>query len=38
MFALVEHTLARGADELRLVAAQDDFDPATPRFRAQRLV
>ncbi|MGH6919457.1 MAG: pyridoxal kinase, partial [Geminicoccaceae bacterium] len=37
MFALVERTLAGGADELRLVAAQDEFDPATPRFRAQRL-
>jgi pyridoxine kinase len=37
MFALVEHTRAQGADELRLVAAQDEFDPPTPRFRAQRL-
>jgi pyridoxine kinase len=37
MFALVAHTLARGADELALVAAQDEFDPSTPRFRAQRL-
>ncbi|HEX5079493.1 MAG TPA: pyridoxal kinase PdxY [Geminicoccaceae bacterium] len=36
-FDLVERTQASGADELRLVAAQDDFDPATPRFRAQRL-
>ena len=38
MFDLVERTRASGADELRLVAAQDAFDPATPRFRAQRLV
>lgn len=37
IFALVERTLVSGADELCLVAAQDDFDPATPRFRAQRL-
>jgi pyridoxine kinase len=37
MFHLVEQTLADGADELRLVAAQDGFDPGTPRFRAQRL-
>lgn len=37
MFALVEQTCAGGADELRLVAAQDHFDPRTPRFRAQRL-
>ena len=37
MFELVERTHARGADELRLVAAQDAFDPPTPRFRAQRL-
>jgi pyridoxine kinase len=37
MFALVERTLAGGADELCLVAAQDGFDPASPRFRAQRL-
>jgi pyridoxine kinase len=37
MFDLVERTQASGADELRLVAAQDAFDPATPRFRAQRL-
>jgi pyridoxine kinase len=37
IFDLVERTQASGADELRLVAAQDAFDPATPRFRAQRL-
>jgi pyridoxine kinase len=37
MFELVERTQASGADELRLVAAQDAFDPPTPRFRAQRL-
>jgi len=37
MFELVERTQASGADELCLVAAQDGFDPATPRFRAQRL-
>jgi pyridoxine kinase len=37
MFDLVERTEASGADELRLVAAQDAFDPQTPRFRAQRL-
>ena len=37
MFGLVERTQASGADELCLVAAQDGFDPATPRFRAQRL-
>jgi pyridoxine kinase len=37
MFDLVERTQAVGADELRLVAAQDAFDPPTPRFRAQRL-
>ena len=37
MFDLVERTRASGADELCLVAAQDGFDPATPRFRAQRL-
>jgi len=37
MFDLVERTAASGADELCLVAAQDGFDPATPRFRAQRL-
>jgi pyridoxine kinase len=37
MFALVERTQASGADELCLVAAQDAFDPATPRFCAQRL-
>jgi pyridoxine kinase len=37
MFALVERTVASGADELCLVAAQEDFDPAIPRFRAQRL-
>jgi len=37
MFDLVERTRASGADELRLVAAQDAFDPPTPRFRAQRL-
>jgi pyridoxine kinase len=37
MFDLVERTEASGADELRLVAAQDAFDPTTPRFRAQRL-
>jgi pyridoxine kinase len=37
MFSLVERTLASGADELCLVAAQDGFDPARPRFRAQRL-
>jgi len=37
MFTLVERTHASGADELCLVAAQDDFAPATPRFRAQRL-
>jgi pyridoxine kinase len=37
MFDLVERTQASGADELRLVAAQDAFDPASPRFRAQRL-
>jgi pyridoxine kinase len=37
MFDLVERTQAAGADELRLVAAQDAFDPAVPRFAAQRL-
>jgi pyridoxine kinase len=37
MFDLVERTQESGADELCLVAAQDGFDPATPRFRAQRL-
>jgi pyridoxine kinase len=37
MFDLVERTRASGADELCLVAAQDAFDPPTPRFRAQRL-
>ena len=37
MFDLVERTQASGADELCLVAAQDAFDPVTPRFRAQRL-
>jgi pyridoxine kinase len=37
MFELVERTQASGADELRLVAAQDAFDPPTSRFRAQRL-
>jgi pyridoxine kinase len=37
MFALVERTHAGGSDELCLVAAQNDFDPATPRFGAQRL-
>ena len=37
MFDLVERTQASGADELRLVASQDAFDPLTPRFRAQRL-
>jgi pyridoxine kinase len=37
MFELVERTQASGADELRLVAAQDAFDPKTPRFRAQPL-
>jgi pyridoxine kinase len=37
MFDLVERTASGGADELRLVAAQDAFDPVTPRFRAQRL-
>jgi len=37
MFELVERTEANGADELSLVAAQDAFDPVTPRFRAQRL-
>ena len=37
MFELVERTHASGADELCLVAAQDGFDPAIPRFRAQRL-
>jgi pyridoxine kinase len=37
MFELIERTSASGADELRLVAAQDALDPATPRFRAQRL-
>jgi pyridoxine kinase len=36
MFDLLERTRASGADELCLVAAQDWFDPATPRFRAQR--
>jgi hypothetical protein len=37
VFDLVERTQAGGADELRLVEAQDAFDPMTPRFRAQRL-
>jgi pyridoxine kinase len=37
MFELVERTQASGADELRLVAAQDALDPPTPRFHAQRL-
>ena len=37
MFDLVERTRASGADELCLVAAQNAFDPPTPRFRAQRL-
>jgi pyridoxine kinase len=37
MFDLVERTASGGADELRLVAAQDAFDPVTPRFRAQPL-
>jgi pyridoxine kinase len=37
VFDILERTGASGADELRLVAAQDAFDPATPRFRAQRL-
>jgi pyridoxine kinase len=37
MFDLLERTQESGADELCLVAAQDGFDPATPRFRAQRL-
>ena len=37
MFDLIERTRASGADELRLVAAQDAFDPPAPRFTAQRL-
>lgn len=35
MFALVERTLAAGTDELRLVAAQDEFAAPAQRFRAK---
>jgi pyridoxine kinase len=38
MFALVERTTKAGADELRLVAAQDDFAVPKHLFRAERLV
>jgi pyridoxine kinase len=37
MFKLVERTHAAGADELRLVAAQDEFAAASTPFRAERL-
>jgi len=36
-FALVERTSAAGAEELELVAAQDELVKPTTRFRAQRL-
>jgi len=37
IFALVTRTQAGEADELRLVAAQDEFAPPQPGFRAERL-
>ena len=37
MFALVERTHAAGADELQLVAAQDEFAAPSRQFRAERL-
>ena len=37
IFALLERTQAGAADELRLVAAQNDFAQPRPRFRAERL-
>lgn len=37
MFALIERTHADGADELRLVAAQDAFAAPPRRFAAERL-
>ena len=37
MFALVERTCAAGAEELELVAAQDEFVVSSTPFRAERL-
>jgi pyridoxine kinase len=37
MFALVERTCAEGAEELCLVAAQDELVAPPPRFAATRL-
>ncbi len=37
MFALVEHTCAAGAEELELVAAQDELIDPERRFPALRL-
>jgi hypothetical protein len=37
MFALIERTVAAGAEELELVAAQDEFVASSTPFCAERL-